>query len=76
MAKDMENGSKAVGLFNTTEIQTNIEVLWEDLGIEGRHRVRDLWRQENLGTYKNQYEANVPRHGVSLVRIVAASSAK
>jgi len=69
MAKDMEDGSKAVGLFNTAEIQTNITVLWKDLGITGPRRVRDLWRQKDLGTYKNQFEAKVPRHGVVFVRM-------
>jgi len=76
MAKDMEDGSKAVGLFNTTEIATNIAVSWKDLGIEGPYRIRDLWRQKNLGTYKNRFEAKVPRHGVSLIRIFPTSSAK
>ena len=76
MAKDMEDGSKAVGLFNTTEIATNIAVSWEDLGIEGPRRVRDLWRQKNPGTYKDRFEAKVPRHGVAFVRIFPTSSAK
>ena len=76
MAKDMEDGSKAVGLFNTTEIAINIAVSWKDLGIEGPRRVRDLWRQKNLGTYKDRFEAKVPRHGVMLIRIFPTSSAK
>jgi alpha-galactosidase len=76
MAKDMEDGSKAVGLFNTTEIATNIAVSWNYLGIEGPHRVRDLWRQKNLGTYKNRFEAKVSRHGVMLICIFPANSAK
>jgi len=76
MAKEMEDGSKAVGLFNTTEIATNIAVSWKDLGIEGPCRIRDLWRQKNLGTYKNRFETKVPRHGVMLVRIFPTSSAK
>jgi alpha-galactosidase len=69
MAKDMEDGSKAVGLFNTAEIQTDITVSWEDLGITGPQRVRDLWRQKDLGTYRNQFKAKVPRHGVVFVRL-------
>jgi alpha-galactosidase len=69
MAKDMEDGSKALGLFNTAESQTDITVLWKDLGIKGPYRVRDLWRQKDLGTYRNQFEAQVPRHGVVFVRM-------
>ena len=69
MVKDMEDGSKAVGLFNTAEIQIDIRVSWKDLGIKGPHRVRDLWRQKDLGTYKNQFKAKVPIHGVVFVRV-------
>jgi len=69
MAKDMEDGSKAVGLFNISPVQTTIVVTWDDLEIEGRRRVRDLWRQKDLGKYKDKFEANVPGHGVRLVRI-------
>jgi alpha-galactosidase len=69
MAKDMEDGSKALGLFNTAEIETEISATWIDLRINGPHRVRDLWRQIDLGTYKNQFKAKVPRHGVVFVRL-------
>jgi alpha-galactosidase len=69
MAKDMEDGSKAVGLFNSAEIETEITVTWDNLGITGLQRVRDLWRQKDLGSYKGQFAAKVPRHGVVLVRI-------
>jgi len=76
MAKNMEDGSKAVGLFNTTEIETNIAVSWKDLSIEGPHGVRDLWGQKNLGICKDRFEAKVPRHGVTLVRIFPTGNAK
>ena len=69
MAKDMEDGSRAVGLFNTADVAMKVGVAWKDLGIAGLHRVRDLWRQKNIGTYKDRFEAKVPRHGVVLVRI-------
>jgi len=65
----MEDGSKAIGLFNTGEIQTNVMVRWSDLGIKGRCHVRDLWRQKNFGIYEDKFESDVPRHGVVLVRI-------
>jgi len=69
MAKDMEDGSKAVGLFSTAETPIDIAVTWEDLGIKGPHRVRDLWRQKNVGTFTESFEAKLPRHGVAFVRI-------
>ncbi|MDE3068247.1 MAG: putative Ig domain-containing protein [Verrucomicrobiota bacterium] len=67
--KDMEDGSKAVGLFNRGDSPAAVEVKWSDLGWSGRHRVRDLWRQKDLGTFQNDFGAMVPRHGVELVRV-------
>ena len=71
-AKDMEDGSKAVGLFNVGEIETTVRVRWSDLGLKGRQRVRDLWRQKDLGTFENRFETKVPRHGAVLIRLFPA----
>jgi alpha-galactosidase len=67
--KSMEDGSKAVGLFNRSENETKIAGKWSDLGLTGKQKVRDLWRQKDLGEFADQFEASVPRHGVVLVRI-------
>ena len=40
-----------------------------ELGIGGKAEVRDLWRQQDLGTCTGTLRALVPYHGVSLVRI-------
>jgi alpha-galactosidase len=70
-AKDMEDGSKAVGLFNLGEDESPVTVTWSALGLTGKHSVRDLWRQQDLGKVSEQFRARVPRHGVVLVRIGA-----
>ena len=38
LAKPMEDGSMAVGLFNLWELPREITVSWEQLGIEGKYR--------------------------------------
>lgn len=68
-AKDMEDGSKAVGLFNVGEMETTVTARWSDLGLKGKQRVRDLWRQKDVGVFEDKFEKKVPRHGVVLVRI-------
>ena len=68
-AKDMEDGSKAVGLFNRGEFETAIKLSWSDLKIAGKQAVRDLWRQKDLGLFDTEFQARVPRHGVVLVRL-------
>jgi len=68
-AKEMEDGSKAVGLFNVSEIGMTVGVQWSDLGIRGGYRVRDLWGQKDIGVFADRFEMDVPRHGAAMVRL-------
>ena len=72
-AKEMEDGSKVAGLFNRGETETTVTAQWSDLGLSGKQTVRDLWRQHNVGTYEGQFQASVPRHGVTLVKLTPAN---
>jgi alpha-galactosidase len=76
MLKDLEDGSKALGLFNTTEIEIPISVTFSDLKINGKHKARDLWRQKNIDTFEDSFESKVPRHGVMFVRLFPSGKAK
>ncbi|UCD49241.1 MAG: glycoside hydrolase family 27 protein [Phycisphaerales bacterium] len=73
-AKKMEDGSAAVGLFNRDETPKTVTAQWSDLGLTGPQRVRDLWRQKDLGTFTGQFEAEIPRHGCVLVRLFAPNA--
>jgi alpha-galactosidase len=68
-ARDLEDGSKAVGLFNRGEGMAEVTAKWVDIGVEGNQRVRDLWRQKDLGIYDGALKAYVARHGVVMVRL-------
>ena len=68
-ARDLLDGSKAVGLFNRGEGEVPVTARWIDMGLEGKRTVRDLWRQKDLGTFGNEFRASVPRHGVVLVKL-------
>ena len=82
--KEMEDGSKAVGLFNAEEgRRTPVDYFstWSkmsrakmtlkgvDLGIKGKFRVRDVWRQRDLGVFGREFTAEVPFHRVVLLRV-------
>jgi alpha-galactosidase len=69
LAKPMEDGSVAVGLFNLSEARRDITVTLAELGLGVRQRVRDLWRWNDAGTITGEYTASVARHGVMLVRM-------
>jgi alpha-galactosidase len=72
-AKDLDDGAKAVGLFNLGDSESEVTATWVDLGLSGVRAVRDLWRHENLGLVERQLQARVAPHGVVLVRISAPS---
>jgi alpha-galactosidase len=80
LAKEMEDGSKAVGLFNITDgISRKLSVKWSDLGIKGKYIVRDLWRQKDLGAFDDEFSAEVKPHGVVMIQLrpaIAAGKAK
>jgi alpha-galactosidase len=67
--KHLEDKSIAIGLFNRGEEQKNVTALWSDLGLEGKQKVRDLWRQKDLGDFEEKYSAKVDRHGVVMLRL-------
>lgn len=69
LAKPLEDKSLAVGLFNLSGSDRAMRVDWKELGLRGRRRVRDLWRQKDLGPATGAFTARVPRHGVAMVRI-------
>lgn len=84
MVKELEDGSKAVGLFHITGELTKVEdyFKWDeknrskkisisnsDIGVNGQFKVRDVWRQKERGIFNDQYETEVPYHGVKLIII-------
>ena len=106
MSKELEDGSKAVGLFHVsgnansqilnlvdadsdgiTDVPGDSEnpcdyIVWDnnpapkvihlkasDINIKGKFKVRDIWRQKDLGIYENSFDATVPFHGVMMLKI-------
>jgi alpha-galactosidase len=81
-SKPLADGSLAVGVFFTGNQSPadafnwdegipgkTITVNWSDLGISGIHKVRDVWRQKDLGEFADKYQAEVPFHGVVLLKV-------
>ncbi|MBE2212850.1 MAG: putative Ig domain-containing protein [Opitutaceae bacterium] len=90
LAKPLEDGSIAVGLFNRGSEPRALTVPWDMLVFDGlpEHArlwnweltstgqdrnfscsVRDLWRQQDVGVFREQFTAIVPSHGVILLRV-------
>jgi alpha-galactosidase len=65
---------RAAALLNLSEEAADITVSWSDLGLPaGAAAVRDLWARLDLGTFAEGYTANVPAHGVVLIKVVSTS---
>ncbi len=66
----LQDGSLAVGLFNRGEGLKTVTANWSALGLGGPQKVRDLWRQQDVGIFDGLFQAVVGRHGVVLVRMI------
>jgi alpha-galactosidase len=67
--KDLADGGKAIGLFNRGAQPASMSIKWADAGIKGKHKVRDLWAKSDVKWDDSGYQAQVPSHGVSLIRV-------
>jgi alpha-galactosidase len=69
-ARPLENGDFAIGLFNRNPFDfKNVSLEWSDIPLDGPLRVRDLWRQQDLGIHDKGFAAEVPPHGVVAIRV-------
>ncbi|HLT51166.1 MAG TPA: NPCBM/NEW2 domain-containing protein [Arenibacter sp.] len=81
--KPMEDGSFAVGLFNISDFGKTPESYFrwgdetaktftfdfEKAGLQGKWRLRDLWRQKDLGLFERSLKTEIRHHGVVMLRM-------
>ena len=59
-----------LALFNTGEEPSiPIQVTWQELGISGKYKVRDLWKKKDLDVFDQQVVFDVNRHGCVLLAL-------
>ena len=69
--KQLNDGSRAVVLFNRSEAEAEISFDWTEIGypMTLKASIRDLWKKKNIGKFKEKYSAQVPSHGVVMVKV-------
>ena len=81
--KPMEDGSYAVGLFNTDdfgktpqsyfrwndEAPKTFEFRFADAGLAGNWTVRNVWTQKDLGRFEGSITTSIRHHGVVVLRL-------
>jgi alpha-galactosidase len=82
--KLMEDGSYAIGLFNIDGFGKTPQSYfrWGDekarpftfdfkkVGLKGKWRLRDVWRQKDLGEFDGSFATKINHHGVMMIRMV------
>lgn len=85
-AKPLEDGSVAVGLFNTadygktpqsyfrwgTEKPKSFTFDFNKIGLKGTYKLRDVWRQKDLGSFKDVFKTEIRHHGVVFLRLFSS----
>jgi alpha-galactosidase len=56
-------------MFNRGGAGAKVTARWSDIGVTGSHKVRDLWAHADRGKFSDEYAAEVPSHGVVMVRV-------
>ena len=74
--RNLANGDIAVALVNRAPISHEIRVDFAAVGLEGVHYLRDCWTQRCEGRHAGFYVAEVPPHGVKLIRVKAKNCQK
>jgi alpha-galactosidase len=81
--KSLEDGSYAVGLFNTADFgKTPASYFrWGDekarpftfefskIGLKGKFKLHDVWRQKDIGSFHQKYQTEIRHHGVAMFRM-------
>jgi len=68
-ARPLADGGWAVGLFNLSAETAKVTAKWSDIGIKGSHKVRDLWEHADKGAFADAFAAEVPSHGVVMIKV-------
>ena len=70
--KPMSDGSFVFALLNKSRRTRPVAAEFAHLGMEGEWRVRDLWRQKDVGLCTGRWGTEVPPHATTLIRAFPA----
>lgn len=71
-ARDLSDGSKAIGLFNRTGTGAKVTAKLSDAGLSGKQSVHDLWQNKDLDPAQDEVTLPVAGHGAVLLRLSKA----
>lgn len=84
--KQLESNELAVGLFNVDgfmktpqsyfrwgdEQPKAFNLNFQEMGLDEKYKIRDVWRQKDLGDFERSFSTEIPHHGVVFIRLTAS----
>lgn len=71
-----KSGDKYLALFNTGDSPLEVRVSWKEMGLPALCVVRDLWRRQEVGDFRNEMAVTVNPHGAQLYRVTPVISSR
>lgn len=68
-SRPLEDGATAVGFFNRGDTPQNITFKLERIALRGARKVRDVWRQKDVGEFSSELPVSIEPHGVMLYHV-------
>lgn len=86
--RPLDDGSLAIGFFNTDDYGKTPQsyVRWGDekpknftfdlvaFGLKEKYKIRDLWRQKDLGEFQGSFKTQIRHHGVVMIKLVKSEN--
>jgi alpha-galactosidase len=67
--KTLFDDTTAVAVFNRGRMPKDVVVRWDEIGLTGRPKVRDLWQRKDVSEGSDEIQVRVPRHGAVLMKV-------
>jgi len=75
-ARPLADGSTAVALLNPADHIQTLTATWNQLGLKGTQDVRDLWLHMDYDAQPTNFAADVPAHGIVLIKVTGSKPQK
>jgi hypothetical protein len=71
--RGLANGSRVAGLFNRGDAPTELTFRFNEAGLSGKWRARDLWKRKDKGVVQDQFTENIAPHSALLIKLEPVS---
>jgi len=67
--RPLSDGSRVLGVVNRRPFLRTVKIDFVEAKLPGTWKVRDLWRQDDLGTFTDSFEWEIPGHATLVLKL-------